>query len=374
MNVKIRTVESRLDLKTFIYLPEKIHRGRDKWVHPIYADEWVYFNPKKNTSFAFSDAVLFLAIKENKPVGRIMGIINRNYNELRNQKTARFSYLESYEDKEVVFALLQAVETWARQKGMTRVIGPYGFTDQDPEGFMIEGFEHGVTIASFYNMEWMPSMVEEYGYRKDIDWFVYKLDVPETMPEFYLKIYERAMRKGNYEIIELRKRKEIKPWIKPVLRLMNLCYIESEIYGYSPLTEKQMEELAASYLPVLDPRFIKAVKKDDEVIAFIIGMPDMTEGIRRARGRLFPFGFLKIIRAAKKTKQLDLLLGAIKPEYRGRGRDVLKGVKMIQSAQEAGFTTMDTHHEMESNVRVRGEMERMGGKIYKKYRAYQKDI
>ena len=239
---------------------------------------------------------------------------------------------------------------------------------------MISGFEHGVTIASYYNMEWMPAMVEEFGYSKDIDYMVYRLKIPEIIPEFYLKIYERVNRKGHYEIVEFRKRKEIKPWIKPVLQLMNECYVESEIYGYSPLSEKEMEELAARYLPVLDPRFIKVVKNEDGIIAFIIGMPDMTGGIRKARGKLWPFGFLKIMRAAKTTRQLDLLLGAIKPEYRGRGLDVLMGVRTLQSAHEAGYKIIDTHHEMESNVRVRAEMERMGGEIYKKYRVYQKNI
>ena len=374
MDVMIKAVTDRKDLKTFIYLPEKIHSQRELWVPPIYMDEWAYFSPKKNTSYAFSDTVLYLAVKGDKPVGRVMGIINRKYNDLRDQKTARFCYLEAYEDKAVVSALLGAVEEWAKQKGMTRIIGPYGFTDQDPEGFMISGFEHGVTIASYYNMEWMPAMVEEFGYSKDIDYMVYRLKIPEIIPKFYLKIYERVNRKGHYEIVEFRKRKEIKPWIKPVLQLMNECYVESDIYGYSPLSEKEMEELAARYLPVLDPRFIKVVKNEDGIIAFIIGMPDMTGGIRKARGKIWPFGFLKIMRAAKTTRQLDLLLGAIKPEYRGRGLDVLMGVRTLQSAHEAGYKIIDTHHEMESNVRVRAEMERMGGEIYKKYRVYQKDI
>jgi hypothetical protein len=374
MDVLIKEVSDRKDLKTFIYLPEKLHRQRELWVPTIYADEWAYFSHKKNTSFSFSDTVLYLAVKEDLPVGRVMGIINRKHNELRNQKTARFCYLEATEDKAVVSALLGAVEKWAKEKGATRIIGPYGFTDQDPEGFMISGFEHGVTIASYYNMEWMPAMLEEQGYGKDIDYMVYRLKIPETIPAFYSKIYERVNRKGHYEIIEFRKRKDIKPWIKPVLHLMNECYIESEIYGYSPLSEKEMEELASRYLPVLDPRFIKVVKNEDGVIAFIIGMPDMTAGIRKARGKLWPFGFLKIMRAAKTTQQLDLLLGAIKPQYRGRGLDVLMGVKVLQSAHEAGYKIIDTHHEMESNVRVRGEMERMGGEVYKKYRVYQKDL
>jgi len=220
----------------------------------------------------------------------------------------------------------------------------------------------------------MPAMMERMGYAKDVDYFVYKLDVPKVFPEFYKKIYERVQRRGHFEIVEFRKKKELKPLIKPVLHLMNECYSGGNIYGYTPLDEEEMEALAKRYLPVINPRFVKVVKKGDEIVSFIVGIPDMTEGIQKAKGRLFPFGFLKILRAAKKTKQLDLLLGAIKEKYRGRGLDVLMGVKMIQSAQEAGLELMDTHHEMETNVRVRAEMERMGGKIYKIFRVYQKQL
>ena len=155
---------------------------------------------------------------------------------------------------------------------------------------------------------------------------------------------------------------------------MNECSSGSDIYGYAPLEEKEMDELAARYLPLLDPRFVKGVKKDGEVVAFIIGMPNLVEGIQKSKGRLLPFGIFKILRASKKTKQLDLLLGAVKEEYRGKGLDVLMGMRMLLSAQEAGLEVIDTHHEMESNLRVRGEMERMGGEIYKRFRIYQKAL
>lgn len=374
MSVDIREVRERKDLKAFIGLPAKIHAGHKTWVPPIYYDEWKYFDARKNKAFSYCDTTLRLANKGGKLSGRVMGIINRRYNEHRGEDTARFGYLETWQDKEVVKALLDSVEEWARAEGMTKIIGPYGFTDQDPEGFLIQGFENRATIATYHNFPWMPEMMETLGYTKDVDYFVYELDVPREFPEFYKKIYERVLRKGRFEVLEFRKKKDLKPWIKPVLSLMNECYTTSNIYGYTPLDEKEMEELAQRYMPVIDPRFVKAVKAEDELVAFIVGMPDITEGIQKARGHLFPFGFLKILRAAKKTKQLDLLLGAIKENYRGRGLDVLMGVKMILSAYQAGMETMDTHHELESNVKVRAEMEKMGGKVYKVFRVYQKEL
>jgi len=374
MDVQVREVRTRRDLKIFILLPEKIHSNHKTWVPPIYMDEWKYFNPKKNKAFSYSATILLLAFRGKEAVGRIMGIINHRYNEARKEKTARFCYLEAWENKEVVQALLSHVEDWARKKGMNRIIGPYGFSDQDPEGFLIEGFEHRATIATYHNFNWMPPLVEEKGYTKDIDYFVYQLNVPKEFPEFYKRIYERVKRRGKFEIVEFRKKKELKAWIRPVFRLMNECYAKSNIYGYTPLDEKEMDDLASRYLPVIDPRFVKVVKKDDEVVGFVIGIPDMTEGIQKARGRLFPFGFLKILRAAKKTKQLDLLLGAIKEKYRGMGVDVLMGVKMLISAHEVGLEIIDTHHEMEANVKIRAEMVKMGGKLYKLFRVYKKKL
>lgn len=374
MAIELRELRDKKDLKTFIYLPEKIHTNHQNWVHPIYMDEWKYFDPKKNRAFSYCETLMLLALRGKEAVGRIMGIINHRYNEYKKQKTARFGYLETGEDEEVIRALLGRIEDWARKKGMTRVVGPYGFSDQDPEGFLIEGFENRATIATYYNFEWMPKLIEKNGYTKDVDYFVYKLDVPKELPEFYQRIYERAQRRGKFELVEFKNRREIKPVVKPVLSLMNECYMDSNIYGYAPLDEKEMEDLAKRYLPVLDPRFVKVVKKDGEVVAFIVGIPDMTEGIQKAKGHLFPFGFLKVLRAAKKTKQLDLLLGAIKEKYRGMGLDVMMGVKTLLSAHEAGLEFIDTHHELEENVKVRAEMERMGGKIYKRYRVFKKEL
>jgi hypothetical protein len=374
MTIELKEVQTRSELKKFIYLPEKIHKNHANWVPPLYLDEWKYFDPKKNKAFSYCPTVRLLALRDGRPVGRVMGIVNSRFNDYRDVKLARFGYLEAWEEPEVVHALLGRVEDWARGLGMNRIIGPYGFSDQDPEGFIIEGFENRATIATYYNFEWLPRFVENEGYTKDIDYYVYKLDVPKKIPEFYLKIYERGVRKGNFSVVEFRKRKELKPWIRPILGLMNECYTGGNIYGFAPLDEKEMDDLAKRYLPILDPRFIKVVAKDGEIMAFIIGIPDMTAGILKARGRLFPLGFIWILRAAKRTRQLDLLLGAVKEEHRGLGLDALMGAKMLMSAQEAGMEIMDTHHEMEANVRVRAIMERMGGKVYKRFRVYQKPL
>ncbi|MFC1544398.1 hypothetical protein ACFL4Y_03995 [Gemmatimonadota bacterium] len=374
MQIEIKEVAGRGDLRKFIYLPEQIHAGHDSWVHPIFMDDRKYFDPARNKSFAYCETTRVLAWREGIPVGRIMGIINSRYNEIRGERTARFGYLESWEEPEVVAALLNHVEEWARGHGMEKVVGPYGFSDQDPEGYLIDNFEDRATIATNHNFPWMPDLVAENGYEKDIDYVVYKIDVPEEVPEFYRKIHKRVLRSGKFMLHEFNRRSELKSWIRPVLRLMNECYSSGDIYGYTPLDEGEMDDLARRYLPILDPRLLKLVTHEGEIVAFVIGMPDLSKGIRRARGRLFPFGFLHIVRAAKRTKQLDLLLGAIKEEFRGRGLDVLMGTAMLESARTAGLEIIDTHHEMETNTQVRAEMERMGGEVYKRYRVFTKAL
>lgn len=372
MPVEIKEVTSRRDRREFIYLPEKIHQNHDGWLPPIYMDEKNYFNPKKNPAFDYSETILSLAYRDGRPVGRIMGIINNRYNELYQERQARFGYLECWNEPEVADALLDYVEDWARKYGMQKIIGPFGFTDQDPEGLIIEGFEHHATIATYYNYQYMVDLVETHGYQKEIDYVVYRVNATQEIPDFYRKIHHRVTRTAEFSLLEFQKRKEVKPYAKPVFRLMNDCF--KDIYGYTPLDEREMEELAKQYLPVLDPRFVKFVEREGELVAFIIGIPDMSDGIRKARGRLFPFGIFKILRSAKKTKQLDLLLGGVKEEYRGRGLDVMMGYRMVVEAQAAGMEIIDSHHELENNTMIRAEMERMDGEIYKRYRIYQKDL
>jgi hypothetical protein len=372
MSVEIRPVSGRAELKQFILLPEKIHEGHARWTHPIYMDEWQYFSPKKNKAFSCCDTLLALAWREGKPVGRIMGIVNRRYNERSGEKVARFGYLECYEEQDVCNALLSYVEDWARKLGMDRIVGPMGFSDQDAEGFLVEGFDEEPTISTYYNFEFLPRFIEQAGYSKELDYVVYGVPVPAEVPALYRRVSQRLERQQEFRLLEFRKTSELKPYIRKVLGLMNDTF--GHLYGYVPLDDEEMDELAKRYLPVIDPRFVKAALKGDDVVAFILGIPNMNEGIRKARGRLFPFGVFHILGSAKRSKQLDILLGAIRQDCRGRGLDVMIGAAMLRSAREAGFTIMDSHHEMETNLAVRAEMERAGGKVIKRQRIWQKSL
>jgi hypothetical protein len=372
MSVEIKKVTNRKELRRFIYLPEKIHQNHPGWVPPIYFDEWRYFNHNTNKAFSFSDTVLALAHANGKTVGRIMGIINNRFNEYKKEKNARFGYLECYDDQKIAHELLSYVENWARARGMIKIVGPLGFNNQDPEGFLIQGFEFKPTISTYFNYAYLNRLLVNEKYSKEVDYVVYKVDIPKEMPEFYSKIYERVINRKEYKVIEFIKRTQLKPYLIPMLELMNDCF--TDLYGFQPLNRLEMNDLIKRYLLILDPRFIKIVTKDNQIVGFNIAMPNLSDGIRRAKGRLFPFGLFFILRSAKKTKQLDTLMGGIKKENRGRGVDVLIGYKTIESAQKAGFKFADSHHELEDNMKVRAEMERLGGEIYKRFRIYYKDL
>ena len=374
MEPRIREVDGYRDLRKFIFLPEKLHAGHDKWVPPLYKQEFDYFDPKKNRYFAYCKTILLLAFRSDEVVGRVFGIINPHYNDARGERTVRFACLEASNDRQVVGALLDSVEQWARRHGMDKVVGPYGFSDQDPEGFLIEGFEHPPTIATNYNFQWMPAFVEDNGYSKEIDYVTYRINVPTEMPGAYIGMKNRIMERGGFNLVELKDRADVGLYAKPAFQLMNDTYSRAAIYGFSPLDEQEMEELVERYRDILDPRFLKVVVKGREVVAFIIGLPDMMEGIRRARGRLLPFGFLKILRARKNAGRLDLLLGAVKEEYRRMGLDFLLMQSICASAIEAGMRVVDMHHQMETNTPMRLLTERYGGSVYKRYRVYGKKL
>jgi hypothetical protein len=247
-----------------------------------------------------------------------MGIINHKYNEKHNEQHGRFCFMETYEAKEVAELLLSTIENWAKQKGMLALVGPLAFSDKDPQGMMIEGFDQPLVIATNGNLPYQPKLIEDYGYKKHRDMFVYKINIPDVVPPFYQKIFERKNGTGKVRAIDLHSRKQLRSYIIPVLTLLNETF--KDIYAFTPLTHKEMKEFANRYIPILNPRFIKLIVDEyDKVIAFVIAMPDVSRGIKRSKGQLFPLGFLKIINSQKQTKQLNLLLGGIHEDYRNKG-------------------------------------------------------
>jgi GNAT superfamily N-acetyltransferase len=372
MSTEIKEVKSKKELKIYIRLPEKIHKTHKNWLYPIYSDEFSFYNPKKNDAFSHSDTILFLAYKNGIPVGRIMGIINRKYNQAKREKQARFCFLDCYNDKDIAFQLIKRIEDWARDKEMKTIIGPFGFSDKEPQGILTSGFEQPTVIVTNHSFEYLKEFIESFGYETKIDLVQYSVTIPEQLPEVYQKAAERIVMNG-FKVKEFTSRKELKKYIRPVFELINESY--TKIFGFAAFTDKEIFDFANRYIQLLNPELIKLVlNKDNELLAFVVSMPDLSSGINKAKGRIFPFGFIHILRSAKQSKQLNLMLGAIKEGYRGKGFDTLMALHLFRSARKLGMKLMDSHLIMKDNTPMRSEMEKLNGEIYKTYRVYQKEL
>ncbi len=372
-NFKIKKVETRRDKKIFIKIPYILHKNHKNWVPPLYIHEKHFINPKKNPHFAYSKTICYVAFINEKPVGRIMGIINNRLNEIWNQRQARFCQFESINDQEVCHNLIKKVEEWARENKMEKLVGPLGFSNQDPQGFLIDGFEERPSVGTIYNFDYIPELIENEGFTKEVDYVTYKIPIPEKIPKIYEKISSRVLTHLNVKLKEYKTKFEVKKVIPEVLKFMNKTY--KDIYGFIPLSEDSIKRATRNYKEIVNPALIKTVIDDNNrIIAFILGIQDITPGFIKAKGRLFPFGYFIIKSNQKKSHRLDLLLGAIDEKYRGKGLDTLLAISMIKSAKKLGLTYADSHHELETNTRVQAEMKRLGGVIYKRHRVYKKNL
>ena len=307
-------------------------------------------------------------------MGCIIVIISHEYNKAHAKHDARFAYMETYDDNEVFTSLFNAITEWAKNLGMRRLVGPLAFSDKDPQGWLIDGYDEPVVIASNCNFSFMNRLIEPLGFGKEVDLVVYRIPVPDELPSLPGAILKRFQTNNNgLKVREFTRRSRVKPYIHKVLGLVNRTFIS--IYGFVPFTTKEMDDFANRYLYLIRPEFIKLITDSfDNVVAFVIAMSDISKGIKKSNGHLFPFGFFHILSAGRKSRQLNLLLGAIDPDYQGRGLDAILGYTLIESAKKARKTVIDSHLELEYNHKVRAEMEKMGGRVYKQFRIYGKDI
>ena len=271
----------------------------------------------------------------------------------------------------VAHAMLQKIETWAIERNMTEIIGSFGFSDKDPQGIQVEGFEFPPVIASVSHQPYLAGFVETAGYVKFKDCVSYRVEIPSEMPGFYNRIYNRILKNHQLQLLQFRSRKELKPYFVPVMQLMNEAY--RHIFGFIPMDESDINHLANQYLSVLDPSLVKLViNEHKKPVAFVIAMANISRGLRQARGKLFPLGFIPILWNLHHSRQLDLLLGAVADNYRGRGLSVLMGISLMETARKKGLRVMDSHLVLEENRLMRAELEKLGGILSKRYRIYRK--
>lgn len=375
MAIEIRKIDTKGGLKKFVKWGIDLYKGNECFVPPLVMDDVNTLDPKNNPAFDFCESIYFMAYDDGKPVGRIAGIINNVVNEKTGKKTLRFGWVDFIDDTRVSEALFRAVEVWGRSKGMEEIVGPLGFSDMDPEGMLVEGFDQEGTMATIYNYPYYPKHLEAMGFEKEADWVEFRMTVPDGIPERYQRISDIIKRKYELSTPKYTSAKKlVKDYGQEIFQLINEAY--SELYGYSPLTPRQINRYISMYIPVLRLDNISLiVDKDKKLIGVGIAMPSMSKALIKCRGRMFPFGWIHLLKALRgQNDVVDLLLVAVKPEYQSKGVNSLLFTDLIPCFIKNGYKFAESNPELELNQKVQSQWGYFETRQHKRRRAFRKSL
>ena len=376
MPVTIVKIENNKQLKKFVAFPNELYKDSPCYVPELFEDAMNTLRKDRNAAFEFCEADYFLAYKDGRIAGRIAVILNKVSNEKWGQKAARFGWIDFIDDNEVVDALFAAAEQWARERGLTELQGPLGFTDFDREGMLIEGFDRLGTMATMYNYPYYPEHMARMGYVKDAEWVEYLLKVPDKRWEKAERISAIVERKYGLRLEHCKSRSQlVKRYGAKLFQLVNECY--APLYGYTPLTEKQIEQFIKMYIPVIDLRLISlVVDADDNLVALGVSIYSLSEALRKAKGRLFPFGWWHLLKALfiKHPTRLDFLLVAVKPEYQSKGVFAMVFNDLLGNYLQMDLVDVESNPELETNTKVQSQWNDFEKELHKRRRAYKKEL
>ena len=377
MSVVIKKVSTKSDLKKFIRFNYEFYKDNPYAVPDLYMDMVDTFSREKNAAFEFCEADYFLAYRDGKIVGRVAAIINHRANETWQRQVVRFGWIDFVDDAEVSDALIDAVKAWGRERGMKEIEGPLGFTDMDAEGMLIEGFDQLSTMATIYNYPYYPVHMERMGFEKSADWVEMKIYIPDAIPEKHKRISDIIQRKYNLRVRKLTNKKDvIKSGVAhEIFRLINDAY--APLFGFSRMTEAQIDQYVNVYIPVLDLRMVTLVETEEgEIVAVGISMPSLSEALQKAKGKFFPFGWFHLLKALKwnRPKVLDLLLVAVRPDYQSKGVNALLFTDLIPVYQEMGFEYAESNPELEDNGRVQNQWQYFKTEQHKRRRCFKQSL
>ncbi len=377
MSVEIKKVSNKRELKKFIRFNYEFYKHNPYSVPDLYDDMLKTFSPEKNAALEFCEADYFLAYKDGKIVGRVAAIINRRANDTWQKKSVRFGWIDFIDDLEVSQALIDTVKQWGRERGMTELEGPLGFTDMDAEGMLVEGFDQLSTMATIYNYPYYPQHMEKLGLQKSADWVEMKIYIPDAIPEKHKRISQIIAQRYNLHIRKLKSRKEIRETgvAHDIFRLINDSY--APLYGFSRMTERQIDQYVNTYVPVLDLRMVTIVENEqNEIVAVGISMASLSRALQKAKGKMFPFGWFHLLKALmlKRPKVLDLLLVAVRPDYQDKGVNALLFTDLIPVYQKLGFEYAESNPELEVNDKVQKQWQYFKTEQHKRRRCYKIEI
>lgn len=380
-DIEIKRMEGLKGIKSFVQFHYDMYRDCQYAVPFLFSEEMNTLRSDRNAAFECCEAEYFMAFRDGKAVGRVAAIINHRANERWQRQQVRFGWLDFIDDKEVSKILLETVEQWGRERGMTEIAGPLGFTDMDREGMLIDGFDQDATMYVNYNYDYYQHHIEQVGgYVKDNDYMEYKVKVPKVVPDKFHKIAQMVGKRYNLHVRKFT-RKELLEGGKgrEIFDIINVTY--KDLYGYSQLSDRQIDQLVDGYIKIADLNLITGIEdwdtEDRRLVGFGITFPSFTEALRKTRdGRMFPLGWWHLLKTLKwhKTKVVDLLLIGVLPEYRSKGANSLIFDDLIQWFQRYGFEIAEAMPQMESNEGVRSQWQYLESQIHRRHRCYRKDL
>lgn len=374
--IEIRPVApNKKELKKFVRFGTELYKDNPYFVPPLEFDDVNTLLPGKNPALDYCQAQSFMAWRGDKPVGRITGIINPVVNERTGEKSARFGFVEFVDDAEVVDALFKAVEQWAKEKGMTSIVGPMGFSDMDHEGMLTFGFNEIGTMATIYNPPYYPEHMERMGFVKDADWVEYRITVPDSVPEKMMRVAELVKKRYGLRFIKFKSIKKLKDKYGVALfELINEAY--DKLYGYCPLTPKQIEYYIDMYLGFVRLEYISViVDKEDKLVGVGISIPSLSKALQKSKGKLFPTGWYHLLKALKGYNDvIDLMLVAVKPEYQSRGVNSLLFADLLPLYIKNNIKFAESNLELEDNANVQNQWQYFDRRLHRRRRVYRKEL
>lgn len=368
---KLDTTRAR-DVRQFINFPFELYRDCSQWVPPILLEMKLILNRKKHPFYHHSAAEFFLAEREGQTVGRITVIDNRNYNSYHGHKNSFFYFFEAVEDYQVSQALFGAACDWARSRGLDYLVGPKGFLQGDGMGILVEGFDHRPAIGIPYNYPYYDALLRDSGFEKETDFFSGYLRGDHELPQRFYDIAEKVKARRGFSIKSFTSQKEMRRWIRRVGKVYNETFTEN--WEYCPLTEEEMEVVADRLLAISDPRLMKLVMKGDDIAGFVFAFPDISAAIQKTKGRVWPLGWIHLMREFKRTKWANLNGLGLLEKYRGVGANSVLYTELAKSVHDFGFEHIDVVQVEECNAKSLAEMAAIGVKWYKRHRIYRRTL
>ncbi len=373
--VEIQKVENSRQRREFVQFPLRLYKGDLYYAPALYSDEMKTFTDK-NVYRHTCDDVFFIAVREGKTVGRIQGIIQKQYNELHNEKRARFTRFDCIDDQEVATALFKAVEDWAKGRGMDKFCGPLGYSDLEREGLLIDGFEHMATYEEQYNYPYYQKLNESCGFGKDVDWVEYRLFLPEQRNPMIAKLATRALELNKLHVVDktnLTKKQYIEKVRDGVFQCIDECY--AKLYGTVPFTQEMKDQLIDQFMLIVNKKYLMVVcDENDRVVAFGLCFPAIGKALQKSGGRLTPGGLVRLLDAIRKPKVIDLALVAVMPELQARGVPAVMIDGMYDMLDGTGVEYCETNLNLEDNHAVQSMWKYFKANQHKRRRSFVKDI